>query len=35
MKSWQRIGSRHDKSAPSKAIKESIIKGRVSQWHTN
>jgi hypothetical protein len=35
MKSWKRIGSQHDKEAPSKAIKQSINRGRVSTWHTN
>lgn len=35
MKSWKRIGSQHDSEAPSRAIKESIHKGRVGIWHTN
>lgn len=34
MKSWKRIGSRHDEEQPDKAIKSSIHKGRVSIWHT-
>ena len=35
MKTWEKIGSQHNMKLPSKAIKQSIHKGRVSTWHTN
>ena len=34
MKTWKRIGSQHDEERPSRAIKQSITKGWLSQWHT-